>query len=147
MVWWQFAALMGSVAGTCLALLAILEYKVDEFCQGSREAPERTRNQIIGRRDGLTVRSSNYHPRSARELPRSSDLGTKIIRARSDLGAEMVRMRSDLMRGQADLQREQAQLKREQDALRRAQAELREQQLTTSVGLAEVRGYLRGLNL
>lgn len=180
MVWWQFAALMGSVAGTCLALLAILEYKVDEFCQGSREAPESTRNQITKRRDGLAVRSSTYRPRPARDLPRCSDLGvkliqtrsdlqTKIVRARSDLEAEIVRtrcdlrteigrarcdlgvenarIRTDLRVEVADLRRRQADFQWDQAQFRRQQAELRRQQQTLRQGLAEMRGYLRGLNL
>ena len=118
MDWWQFAALTGTCVGTGLAALAVLRYKVEELRRVDWETWAASRNQITGRRDGLVVSSSAYHPRLAWELPRRSDVRYKV----ADLGYKV-----------AGLQREQTDLRREQQTLRQ--------------GLAEVRGYLRGLNL
>jgi len=140
MDWWQFAALTGTCVGTGLAALAVLRYKVEELRRVVRETWwDGSPNQVTGRADGLALRSSTYYPRSAWDLPRRSDLRYEVARLK--------REQTDLRREQTDLQREQAQLRREQDELRRKQAELRQQQQTLRQGLAEMRGYLRGLNL
>jgi len=133
MDWWQFAALTGTCVGTALAGMAILRYKAEELRREYREMSAVIGGRNWGQRDGLADRSFAYDPRPVRELPRR----------RSYLCVEV----AELQRGQADLRRQQAQLRREQAELRERQAESWKGQLTLIEDLAEVRGYLRGLNL
>lgn len=146
MDWWQFAVLAGTCVGTALAGMAVLRYKVEELRRVGWERWAGSPSQVTGRSDCLVMRSSTYHPRSAWELRRRSDLRHEV----ADIGykvAGLQREQTELRREQTNLRREQAQLQREQDELRRQQAALRRQQQTLRQGLAEVRGYLRGLNL